>query len=142
MSPWRKAAAVAVAALVMTGDLAACGVPHPGISSGSVTACYRAIPPATAALHEPGAHLVGVHRVPVSRVETHLPPSLRSGLGKPGTTVCVLVFRGHFAPGQVERARAAQQGNYAVILIDSRHLNLIAAFVLQRVPRTLGRHLL
>ncbi len=67
-------AAVVASALV----LGSCGTPRPGISNGSVSACYRAIPTARAALRSSHASLVGVHRVPADSVRGKLPPSAQT----------------------------------------------------------------
>jgi hypothetical protein len=123
--------------------LGSCGTAHPGISNGSVSACYRAIPAARAALHSSHASLVGVHRVPADSVRGKLPPSAQTVLaGDPDTTVCALSFRGTFLPGQVNLAPPDEKGRYAVVLVTSRHLDLLASVVLDHLPATLGKRTL
>jgi hypothetical protein len=120
--------------------LAGCGAPHPGLSNGSVSACYRAIPTARDAVHDNHAALIGVHRVAADRVKSRLPPSAQAVLaGDDDTTVCAVAFKGDFTPGQVELAPLTDQGNYAVVLVTSRHLHLLASVVLNQLPKSLGK---
>jgi hypothetical protein len=129
-------ATVAVCALVV----GSCGTARPGISNGSVSACYRAIPTARAALRNGHANLVGVHRVPADSVRGHLPPNAQSVLAADeDTTVCALSFRGMFMPGQVDMAPTNQKGRYAVVLVTSRRLHLLASVVLDQLPPSLGK---
>jgi hypothetical protein len=131
---WGTAAVVAVA---LVGG---CGAPHPGLSNGSVSACYRAIPTAKAALHEPQATFIGVHRVSADRVMDRLPPAARDLLqGDNDTTVCAVAFKGTFVPGQVTGAPTGQQGRYAIVLVTSRHLQVLASAVLESLPPSLGK---
>jgi hypothetical protein len=133
-----------VAALVVFAlILGSCGTPSPGISNGSVSACYRAIPTARAAVRNTHASLVGVHRVPADRVRGKLPPTAQTVLaGDNDTTVCAVSFRGSFRPGQVNLAPPDQQGRYAVVLVTSRHLRLLASVVLDQLPPSLGKRTL
>ena len=129
-------AAVVLAAAV---GLAGCGAATPGVSNGSVSACYRAIPVGRDALHYPSARLIGVHRVPVDTVRSHLPASVRTELAAENdTSVCAMAFRGTFGPGQVDLAPAREQGDYALVLVSSRRLHLVAAVVLQSLPHAFG----
>jgi hypothetical protein len=128
--------AVSILVVMMAG----CGTPHPGLSNGSVSACYRAIPTARDAVHDNHATLIGVHRVAADRVKGHLPPSAQAVLaGDNDTTVCVVSFKGPFSPGQVELAPLTDQGKYAVVLVTSRHLHLLAGVVLNQLPKSLGK---
>ena len=134
---FKAQAALAVAAAA--GVISACGGPTPGVSNGSVSACYRAIPAGRAALHEKSAHLIGVHRVPIDQVRSHLPESARAQLAAENdTAVCTMAFRGTFQPGQVDQAPPAAQGSYALVLVSSRKLHLVAAVVLTDLPRAFG----
>jgi hypothetical protein len=133
--------ALAGSLLATVGALGACAGPHLGLSNGSVSACFRALPTATAAIHDGSAHLVGVHRVPADRVRAHLPGDRRSELGDNDTTVCAVVFKGDFRAGQVSLARPTASGHYAIVLVDSHNLHLVAAVVLDRLPAGLGRRL-
>ncbi len=132
----RGAALVALLSATVT----ACGVPRPGISNGSVSACFRAIPTARAAIHESSAHMVGLHRLPLDVVESHL----RTGttVAEDDTTVCAAVFKGSFAAGQVAQAPPDEHGKYAVVVVTSKHLRLLGAFVVDTLPKNLGRRLL
>jgi hypothetical protein len=132
-------ATVVVSALL----LGSCGTARPGISNGSVSACYRAIPAARAALRSSHASLVGVHRVPVDSVRGKLPPNAQTRLAADNdTTVCALSFRGTFMPGQVNLAPPDEKGRYAVVLVTSRHLDLLASVVLDQLPPALGKRTL
>jgi len=126
-----------LAALIL---LSACGTPRPSLSSGSVSACYRAIPTARAAVHEPRATLIGVHRVPADRVKSQLSPEAQTTLAvDDDASVCAVAFKGTFAPGQVDMAPPTQQGRYALVLVTSKHLHLVASVVLNQLPHSLGK---
>jgi hypothetical protein len=130
----------ALAATVLVLILAGCGTPHPGLSNGSVSACYRAIPAARDAVHDSHATLIGVHRVAADLVKSRLPASAQAVLAAgDDTTVCTVAFKGTFTPGQVELAPATEQGKYAVVLVTSRHLHLLASVVLNQLPKSLGK---
>jgi len=135
----RTSIAVAAAAVL----LASCGAPHPGLSNGSVSACYRAIPIARDAVHDGKATLIGVHRVPADRLKPHLPAAAQSVLaGDDDATVCAVAFKGSFAAGQVQLAPTDEKGAYAIVLITSRHLRLVASAVLAHLPKAFGKRLL
>jgi hypothetical protein len=133
-----------VSALALTATLAACGTPHPGISNGSVSGCYRAIPTARDAVHDSHATLIGVHRVAADRVKLHLPAAGQAELGggDNDTSVCAYAFKGTFTPGQVELAPPAEQGKYAVVLVTTSHLDVLASSVLTHLPHFLGKRTL
>ncbi|MBO0732594.1 MAG: hypothetical protein J2P57_25260, partial [Acidimicrobiaceae bacterium] len=63
---WALAAAAVTAFFSI--NVTACGV-RPGISNGSVSACFRALPTARAAIHDPSARMIGLHRLRVDQVE-------------------------------------------------------------------------
>jgi hypothetical protein len=139
-------AAALIAGVLVATTAAACNeTSTPGVSNGSVSACYRAIPTARKAIHDPQATLIGVHRIPADRVRSRLPPAEQHQLdqlaGDNDTTVCALAFHGKFAPGQVELAPAEESGSYAVVLVSSKKLKLIDSAVLDHLPRGLGRRL-
>jgi hypothetical protein len=143
MTRYSHALAVGSATLIVAALLGGCGTPRPGLSNGSVSVCYRAIPTAKAAVHEPGATFIGVHRVSADSVQGRLPPAARTVLaGDNDSTVCAVAFRGTFAPGQVTGAPPTQQGRYAIVLLTSRHLHLLVSVVLQHLPRSLGKRIL
>jgi hypothetical protein len=119
--------------------LAAALVGTPGCSRSSVSVCYRAIPVGRSAVHDAKATLVGVHRVPADRVRPHLPPAAQQELtAENDTAVCAMEFKGHFAPGQVDLAPAGESGNYALILVTSKQLQLLASAVLHNPPKGFG----
>lgn len=123
--------------------LASCGTPTPGLSNGSVSSCYRAIPTGRQAVHDPHATLIGVHRIPADTVRSRLPRSAQSQLaGDDDTTVCAIAFKGRFSPGQVDLAPPDESGTYAVVLVSSKKLHLIDAAVLDHLPRALGKRTL
>jgi hypothetical protein len=135
-----RAMVATAASLVL---LATCGAPRPGLSNGSVSACYRAIPTARTAVNNSHATLIGVHRVPIDQVEGSLSAAAQTELaGDNDTTVCALSFRGPFVPGEVALAPSDAKGKYAVILVTSRHLHLLASSVLDDLPRSLGKRTL
>ena len=41
--------------------------------------------------------------------------------------LCAVSFKGTFTPGQVDLAPPAEKGPYAVVLVTSRHLHLLAS---------------
>ena len=132
----------ALAALALVGLLGGltggCGT-RPGVSNGSVSACYRAIPVGRGALHDSAATLIGVHRVPVEQVRSHLPAAEQAALdAENDTAVCAMAFRGQFTPGQVDAAPTGQSGSYALVLVSSRRLHLVAAIVLDHLPKAFG----
>ena len=91
--------------------LAGCGTPRPGLSNGSVSACYRAIPAARAVVHEKSATMIGVHRVTADKVRGQLSSNAQMTLAAENdTTVCTVAFKGTFAPGQVDMAPPAAAG--------------------------------
>jgi hypothetical protein len=111
----------------------------PGVSNGSVSVCYRAIPVGRAAVHDSHARLIGVHRIPLDNVRSHLPAASRDQLAaEDDLAVCEMTFRGSFGPGQVDMAPAGQAGSYALVLVSSLRLHLVAAVVLPHLPRGFG----
>jgi hypothetical protein len=87
--------------------------------------------------------VVGVHRVPADTIKNRLPPAAQTVLaGDDDTTVCAVSFKGGFGPGQVALAPPGETGRYAVVLVTSRHLHLLASAVLDRLPSSLGKRTL
>lgn len=128
---------VVAAALAVLPDLGCSSAP--GVSNGSVSACYRAIPVGRRALHEKSAKLIGVHRIPVDQVRSHLPPGEQDQLAAENdTAVCEMSFRGDFKSGQVDMAAAGASGRYALVLVSSKKLHLVGSVVLQKLPQALG----
>jgi hypothetical protein len=136
----RRTLAAGLLAAVLAGG---CGAPHPGVSNGSVSVCYRAIPTALAAVHDTHARLIGVHRIPEDSVRSRLPAYVRARMQADNDTeVCVVAFKGDFTPGQVELAPPTEQGSYAVLLVTSRNLRLVGGAVLDHLPGSLGKRTL
>ncbi len=135
-----------IATLALTAGLlttTSCGAPHPGLSNGSLTVCYRAIPSARTAINNPHASLVSVHRVTVDKVMDHIPPNAQAAVHLDNSsTVCVLAFKGTFTAGEVQLAPPGASGSYAVVLVSSKHLNVLAAVVLDHLPSSLGKRTL
>ena len=135
----RNRALAALAALTAAVGMAGCGTPTPGVSNGSVSACYRAIPVGRTALHDPAAKLIGVHRIPVDAVRSHLPAAAKAELASENdTAVCTMAFHGTFGAGQVDLAPSTEHGAYALVLVSSRKLHLVATIVLERLPHAFG----
>ena len=136
----RRALALALCAALVGGG---CGSAAPGLSNGSVSACYRAIPAGRQAVHDKNATLIGVHRIPADKVRERLPLAEQHQLAADNdATVCAVAFKGHFAPGQVELAPPYESGSYAIILVTSKKLKLIDSVVLDHLPRSLGKRTL
>ncbi|MDQ2754626.1 MAG: hypothetical protein M3R71_03645 [Actinomycetota bacterium] len=132
----KRLSATVVIALIIALT-AGCGATRPGFSNGSLSVCYRAIPTAQAALHQAHPHFIGVHRLSADTVANHLPPSVKAQAapGDLDTAVCAVTFQGSFAPGQVDKANPTAQGHYAIVLVSSKHLHLVASFVLDQLPK-------
>jgi hypothetical protein len=131
---------VLVASLALVALLGGCGTPRPGLSNGSVSACYRAIPAAKAVVHDNQAQLIGVHRIAADKVRGQLSSEAQTTLSSENdTTVCAVAFKGTFGPGQVELAPSNETGGYAVVLVTSRQLHVLASAVLNQLPRSLGK---
>jgi hypothetical protein len=88
------------------------------------------------ALHDPKAKLLGVHRIAADKVVSHLPPADRGNVDQ-DTTVCSVAWQGTFAAGQVTLAQPGASGDYAIVLVTSRHLKVLASYVLQSIPKRL-----
>ena len=111
----------------------------PGVSNGSVSACFRAIPVGRGAIHESKAKLIGVHRIPIDTVRSRLPAAAQDTLAAENdTAVCAMSFRGQFESGQVDMAPPGQSGRYALVLVSSKRLHLVASLVLDELPRSFG----
>src|SRR5438270_10452716 len=98
----------------------------PRLSNGSVSVCFRALPVGRGAIHEKGAKLIGVHRVPVDAVRIHLPAPAQDQLARDDdTSVCAMAFKGTFRAGQVAMADPSATGAYAPRLVSSQLLHLL-----------------
>jgi hypothetical protein len=140
MSKPSRHKAVLAAGLILLGLLTGCGTPRPGLSNGSVSACYRAIPAARAIVHDNHAVLISVHRIPADRVRGQLSSEAQMALSNENdTSVCAVAFKGTFAAGQVALAPSQEAGGYALVLVTSRHLHVLASAVLDQLPHSLGK---
>jgi hypothetical protein len=129
-----------LAALCLAAGMASgCHSPRPGVSNGSVSACYRAIPVAKSAIHDNHATLIGVHRIPADTVMQRLSARAQTELAnEDDSVVCAVAFKGSFIDGQVEMAPPSEEGSYAVVLLTSRRLHLVGSVVLSSLPKSLG----
>jgi hypothetical protein len=135
--PYRSFTSLALA-VILTATATGCRA-TPGISNGSVSVCYRAIPVARGAIHDSRAKLIGVHRDPVDKVRNQLPQAAQSELATDDdTSVCTMAFKGTFQAGQVDLAPADQSGGYALVLVSSKKLYLVATIVLVHLPHAFG----
>jgi hypothetical protein len=131
---WALGAAVALGLAGLSGCSSA-----PTISNASVSVCYRAIPVGRASLQTSQARLVGVHELPLDKVRLSLPAAEKARLAaEDDTEICAMAFVGSFSPGQVRLAPAGESGKIAVVLVSAKHLRLVAAAVIAKVPRGLG----
>lgn len=111
----------------------------PGVTNGSVSVCYRAIPVGRSAVNDRSAKLIGVHRVSVDQVRSHLPRAAQDQLAaEDDTTVCEMSFHGPFKAGQVQMAAPDESGAYALVLVSSKHLHIVSSVVLDHLPRAFG----
>ncbi|MHB8671893.1 MAG: hypothetical protein ACYDAD_15255 [Acidimicrobiales bacterium] len=137
MRPRRSFGVAACAALV----LAACGG-RGNVLGTRASACYRALPPAMAAVHHQG-HLVGVRLVSGGRAghslgpatTTPLPPGSSTTNPNPAPTaprhVCLVAFKGSFPTAEfAPRPRA----RYAIVVVDARHLRVVRTVLRDRLP--------
>jgi hypothetical protein len=135
------ARAVATAAIVALLPLAAsaCGTARPGLSNGSVSVCYRAIPTALGTFQSSRATLVGVHRMDADVLRRRLPSGSGDQLPmEDDTSVCVLTFKGSFLAGGSGTALSERTRAYAVVVISSHQLALVASLLTDDLPRGLG----
>lgn len=128
-----------VLALALVTAIGVIGCSTSALSNQSVSVCYRAIPIGKSAIHDTKATLVGVHRVAADRVSPYLPPAARAELGaEDDTSVCAMTFKGSFLPGQVRLAPPDESGDYALVLVKTKNLQLLVAAVLNHPPRGFG----
>jgi hypothetical protein len=134
---WVVGAAGLLAGALIVG---ACGGPNVSLSlkPDTVSACYRGLPTARAAVNEPAAKLRGVRREPYDTLVKTL-PGVAEPPGDDDTEVCAFAFSGTFTAGQVLGAPASAEGTYAVVVISSKSLDLMVSYVGDRLPRHLSR---
>lgn len=129
---------------VLAAGLGACGlaqraIPGLGVSNGSVSVCFRAIPTAKAAVHDRRAQVIGVHHLSVDQVAGHLPYTARPLFpGNDDSRVCAVAFAGQFAAGQVTQASPGEAGRFAVVLVSGDGHHVFRSVVLDHLPHALG----
>lgn len=135
----RKAACGLLMAGVLMGMvMATSGCAGARISLGTgESACFRALPPAEAAVHSKGK-LVGVRQVSAATLMARL-AQLRTLTTLRTQTLCVFAFSGTYPPGSVAGAHNTITRHYAVIAVGSKHTEVVAAFALDQLP-TRFRH--
>jgi hypothetical protein len=127
-----------LAAVVALAGMAGCGAARPSVNTNAVTSCYRALPRAKDAIHEPRATFKGVHEVPADRLERRYP---NITLGENDTEVCAFAFQGTFNAGQVEGAAPAESGHFAVVVVSAHQLHLLVSWVGAGLPQRFARGL-
>lgn len=109
------------------------------VSNQTVSVCYRAIPVGKADVHDSHATLLGVHRVSADSLRSRLPAAAQAELGTgDSTAVCAMEFKGSFGQGQVDLAPATESGDYAVVIVTAKKLQLLGSFVLDHAPKGFG----
>ena len=138
-------AAAVVAAVALA--LPACS--HDNVLGPGASICFRALPPAAAAVHHRG-ELVGVRLTSgrrtgrlfrgapgVPSVPSVTPPSTR--VAAPAATpnrLCLVAYRGGYRAGDVDHLAPAsnQAGRYAIIWVSLRTDRVVAAFLVDHLP--------
>jgi len=135
-----RVVAMTLLVVVALSTVAACATAPVSLSlrPGAVSACYRGLPTARAALHETSAKLKGVHRIPFDTLHKRF-PTFAMPAGDDDTEVCTFAFTGTFRPGQVTGAPPSSQGPVAVVAVSSKKLLLVTSWVGNSLPKALGR---
>ena len=121
----RRLALVAMAAAAV---LAGCASPRNTLGTGS-SSCFKAIPAAVSAVGHKGT-LVGVRDVKASALAARRPEFARFGQ----ESLCLAAFKADYQPGDVPSATVQQAGTYAIVAIDTRHNDVVAAWVTKDLP--------
>lgn len=130
----RSRLALAAVVVLVAVTAASCSLfPQPSVSPKSVSPCFRALPRATAALHDHKAKLIGVHRVPLHRLTKRLPKDVIIPDSK-RLDVCAFAFKGPFATDQVDNNQTGTAGRYAIVLVTSKSLELVASYEVDHLP--------
>lgn len=124
----RRAATVLAATVLAATVLAGCAGPRNSLGAGS-TACFKALPPAFAAVGPQGRYL-GVREVAASQLAKQEPEF--AGLGS--ETICLVAFEGSYAPGSVKGAASTPSGKYALVAIDAKTDEEVGAAVVATLP--------
>jgi len=122
---------LAVAAIGAAGLTAGCASPRNALGT-SASPCFRALPGAQAAVGRKGK-LVGVRRMRTATLRQRFPNNPRVA-AVTDDYVCAFAFKGQYGPGQVELADNKVPEPYAVVAVTSAGNEVIAAFVLPRLP--------
>ena len=124
--------------------------------SGQVSSCAVALPVARAAVSHRG-RLVVIHPLRkgqadkivlailgraakargASRPKVAISPRLgAAAVAKIKGATCIIVYRGHYRPGEVP-GTGQQQGQYALMIVRVRHPAVLRAFLLDSLPSKL-----
>ncbi|MHB1928030.1 MAG: hypothetical protein ACYCUG_01100 [Acidimicrobiales bacterium] len=122
--------------LVLAAALAGCGGTGLALGPRSVSACYRSIPAAVAAVHDSDARLLGVHHLPLVALRRRNASLLAAWPGG-DPTVCAVALEGPFAPGQVDGAPPSARGRYALVVLEARSGRVLGSTVTNYLPRRL-----
>ncbi len=125
--------------LATTLTLAGCGALHGGVTA-EANECALTLPVAEQVVGHQGKLLL---IRPIGRQEAELvaqnatsfATSTTGAAANPRSTLCVAVFRGPFAADTVQGVEFG--GEYAIVLADVRHQQVVATFVTDRLPRSL-----
>jgi len=134
----RSSVRSALVAAVAVGALSGCTAARDTLGTNS-SPCFRALALAKDAVHNRGT-FAGVRLVSVTSLRTL--PHLRSTLEQRSHTtlhnVCLVSYRGTFAPDEVERPAGktppAGTGHVAIVVVSTPQNVLLATFVLQHEP--------
>lgn len=130
-----RAGRLALVALLGLG-LVGCGGTGLSLGRRAVSVCYRSLPAAAAAVNDPAAHLVGVHRMTLAVLHRR-DSFLLSTWPVDRRPVCAVALKGPFAAGQVTGAPPGRSGRFAVVVVDERTGRILGATVADRLPRRL-----
>ncbi len=124
--------------ILLAGLLAGCTAARSELGTTD-SACYLALPAATAAVGSHGK-LLGVHllrlnnlRQRSARLFEALPVSRTSG-----QRVCVIGFTGQFTRESVSRPYGHQSGHLAVVVLDTPSNQLVGTVIFDHAPLSFG----
>ncbi|MDP9074599.1 MAG: hypothetical protein M3N98_10580 [Actinomycetota bacterium] len=129
MTGIRRQTAAAAAALAILA--ASCAGGRTTLGTGA-SVCFRALPPAKAAVHDKG-RLVGVRRVSAATLKKRIPND-RTLATLPDQQLCVVAFDGSFDAPQVTGAVGNAHGRYALVAVAIKRPDVVRAFVTNRLP--------
>jgi hypothetical protein len=114
--------------LALSCAVAACSAPRNTLGT-SASSCFRALPPARAAVHHTG-RLVGVRRVGAATAARHFPEAAVAS----GGHLCLVALEGAFNAADITGARGAKTGRYAIVAVDPHHDRVVGVHVVDRLP--------